>query len=182
MDNLTNSDHYELKVKISDETEMTQVMNAITNVHKMIQRTTKEPKLVQTQVSIFKGQKYRYNDFELLPLNHTQLFQHKMTEEQKLLLFEKLLREDDIELWQKLTLTSDQSFLELLRTFRKEYSENEFEEVSSYRWDQLRNDSPLNLFLVPEATQENIETSTLLESRQVCQYFPFRQATCWQPE
>ena len=98
MDNLTNSDHYQLKVMISNEAELTQVMNAITNVHKMIQGTTKEPKLVQTQISIFKGQKSRYNDFELLPLNHTQLFQHKMTEEQKLLLFEKLLREDDIEL------------------------------------------------------------------------------------
>ena len=67
MDNLTTYDHKQPEDD-DDEPDMTQFVNAITNVPTLIQRKTHKHKLLQTQIPTFKGLKKRYNEFELRAL------------------------------------------------------------------------------------------------------------------
>ena len=60
------------------------------------------PKILQTQVPLFRGNHEKYNEFEHLLLNHLRPHQQKLSEEQKLTFFQSLLRDDAIEFWQSL--------------------------------------------------------------------------------
>ena len=63
LDNLISYEQEQLE-EYDNEPDMTQLMNAITNVPKMIQTNTQKHKLLQTQMPTFKGQKKRSNEFE----------------------------------------------------------------------------------------------------------------------
>ena len=103
MDNLTNNEQ-EQPENDDDEPDMTQLINAITNVPTMIQRNTQKHKLLQTQMSTWKGQRQSYNEFEYLLLNQTRPFRNKITEEEKLHFFTSHLH-DANEFWRTVRVT-----------------------------------------------------------------------------
>ena len=72
----------------------------VTEIHHLrdtMTDTVQHPKILQTQVPLFRGNREKYNEFEHLLLNHLRSHQHKLSEEQKLTYFQSLLRDDAIE-------------------------------------------------------------------------------------
>ena len=108
--------------------------------------TITQPKILQTQVPLFKGNREKYNEFEHLLLSHLQPHAHKLTEEQKLKNFKSLLRDDAIEFWQTLTITTETTLKDILAAFKKEYAKEELSEVSKFKFDQLRYDPTIESF------------------------------------
>ena len=77
----------------------------VTEIHHLrdtMTDTVQHPKILHTQVPLFRGNREKYNEFEHLLLNHLRPHQHKLSEEQKLTYFQSLLRDDAIEFWQSL--------------------------------------------------------------------------------
>ena len=84
----------------SDDVCAPQLTDVITEIHHLRNSMdTHQPKVLQTQVPLFKGVREKYNEFEHLLLNHLRTHAHKLTEEQKLNYFQSLLRDDDFEFW-----------------------------------------------------------------------------------
>ena len=102
--------------------------------------TVQHPKILQTQVPLFRGNREKYNEFEHLLLNHLRPHQQKLSEEQKLTYFQSLLRDDAIELWQSLKMTNQTTLAQVLRYFKKEYAKEDLKEVAKYKFDQMRYD------------------------------------------
>ena len=80
-----------------------QIDDVLTEIHNL--RTTMtdgviQPKILQTQVPLFRGNREKYNEFEHLLKNHLRPHMNKLTEEQKLNYFQSLLRDEAIEFWQ----------------------------------------------------------------------------------
>ena len=114
-DNLANPDHEQAKdceYKAGKE----QLMNAITNVPNLTQRTTQKHKLLRTRALTFKGQKKCYKVFEHLLLNHIRPFQNNISENEKLHISTSLLREKAIESRQFIKVTPDKTVPQLLQT------------------------------------------------------------------
>ena len=65
---------------------------------------------------------------------------NKLTEEQKLNYFQSLLRDEAIEFWQTLKITTETTLQDVLQAFNKEYAKEDLEEVSKYKLDQMRYD------------------------------------------
>ena len=81
-----------------------------------------QTKILQTQVPHFRGNREKYNEFEHLLKNHLRPHMHKQTEEQKINYFQSLLRDDAIDFWQTLKITTETTLTEILQAFIKEYA------------------------------------------------------------
>ena len=108
--------------------------------------TVQHPKILQTQVTLFRGNREKYNGFEHLLLNHLKPHQHKLSEEQKLTYFQRLLRDDAIEFWQSLKITNQTTLANVLRYFKKAYAKEDLKEVAKYNFDQMRYDPSAETF------------------------------------
>ena len=67
-----------------------QTEDIVTEIHHMRDTMTdkvQHPKILQTQVPLFRGNREKYNEFEHLLLDHLRAHQHKLSEEQKLTYF-----------------------------------------------------------------------------------------------
>ena len=69
-----------------------------------------------------------------------------MSEKQKLTYFQSLLRDDAIEFWQSLKLTTQTTLAQVLRYFKKEYAKEDLKEVAKYKFDQMRYDPTAETF------------------------------------
>ena len=114
------------------------IVNEIHHLRDTITDTVQLPKILHTQVPLFRGNRKKYNEFEHLLLNHLRPHQHKLSEEQKLTYFQSLLRDDAIEFWQSLKMTSKTTLAQVLRYFKKEYAKEDLKEVAKYKFDQMR--------------------------------------------
>ena len=63
---------------------------------------------------------------------------NKLTEEQKLNYFQSLHRDDAIEFWQILKINTEATLTDILLAYNKEYAREDLEEVSKYKFDQMR--------------------------------------------
>ena len=133
---------------MSDESipQIADVMTKIHHLRSTMGETLTQPKILQTQVPLFKGNRDKYNEFEHLLLNHLRPHANKLTEEQKLNYFQSLLRDDAIEFWQTLTITTETTLRDILTAFKKEYAKEELSEVSKFKFDQLRYDPATESF------------------------------------
>ena len=126
--------------------QIADVMTEIHHLRSTMGETLTQPKILQTQVPLFKGNRDKYNEFEHLLLNHLRPHAHKLTEEQKLNYFQSLLRDDAIEFWQTLPITTETTLRDILMAFKKEYAKEELSEVSKFKFDQLRYDPTTESF------------------------------------
>ena len=77
--------------------QMGEVMSEIQHLRTTMTDGVIQPKILQTQVPLFRGNREKYNEFEHLLKNHLRPHMHKLTEEQKLNYFQSLLRDDAID-------------------------------------------------------------------------------------
>ena len=75
------------------DNQIDQVMANITDLPRQLHTSQAKTKLLKTQVSVFEGQKEKYNDFENLLLKHITPFQNRLSEEKKLHFFFSQLRD-----------------------------------------------------------------------------------------
>ena len=104
---------------------LTDVMTEVHHLRNSMGDTITQPKILQTQVPLFKGVREKDNEFEHLLLNHLRPHVHKQKEEQKLNFFQSLLIDDAIEFWQTLTITTETTLKDILAAFKKEYAKEE---------------------------------------------------------
>ena len=79
-----------------------------------------QPEILQTQVPLFRRNRDKHNEFEHLLKNHLRPHMKKLTEEQKLIYFQSLLRDDAIEYWQTLKITTETTLTDILAALNKE--------------------------------------------------------------
>ena len=121
----------------------------VTEIHHLrdtMTDTVQHPKILQTQLPLFRGNREKVNEFEHLLLNHLLPHQHKLSEEQKLTYFQSLLRDDAIEFWQSLKMTNQTTLAQVLRYFKKEYAKEDLKEVAKNKFDQMRYDPSAETF------------------------------------
>ena len=94
------------------------IVSEIHHLRDTMTDTVQHPKILQTQVPLFRGNREKYNEFEHLLHNHFGPHQHKLSEEQKLTYFRSLLRDDAIEFWQSLKMTNQTTLAQVLRYFK----------------------------------------------------------------
>ena len=126
-----------------------QYHDIVTEIHHLrdtMTDTVQHPKILHTQVPLFRGNREKYNEFEHLLLNHLRPHQHKLSEEQKLTYFQRLLRDDAIEFWQSLKITNQTTLAQVLRYFKKEYAKEDLKKVAKYKFDQMRYDPTAETF------------------------------------
>ena len=122
------------------------IVSEIHHLRDTMTDTVQHPKILHTQVQLFRGNREKYNEFEHLLLNHLRPHQHKLSEEQKLTYFQSLLRDDAIEFWQSLKMTNQTTLAQVLRYFKKEYAKEDLKEVAKYKFDQMRYDPTAETF------------------------------------
>ena len=81
-------------------------MTEIQNLRTTMTDGVMQPKILKTQVPLFRGNREKYNEFDHLLKNHVRPHMHKLTEEQKLNYFQSLLRDDAMEFWQTMKITT----------------------------------------------------------------------------
>ena len=159
------------------DTSIPQIADVITEIHHLrstMGETLTHPKILQTQVPLFKRTRDKYNEFEHLLLNHLRPHAHTLTEEQKLSYFQSLLRDDAIEFWQTLTITIETTLKNKLATFKKEYEKEELSEVSKFKFDQLRYDPTTESFSTFLANYKKVAKQASGEkAREIVQTFLF---------
>ena len=96
------------------------IVTEINHLRDTMTDNVQHPKILHTQVPLFRGNREKYNDFEHLLLNHIRPHQHKLSEEQKLTYSQSLLRDDAIEFWQSLKITTQTTLAQVLRYIKKE--------------------------------------------------------------
>ena len=74
--------------------QMNQVVSAISSLPAILKRDVTQTKVLHTQVPIFRVSKNKFNEFELLLLNHLRTHQHKITEQNKLHYSQSFLRDE----------------------------------------------------------------------------------------
>ena len=124
----------------TNDPQMDDVMTEIHNLRTTMTDGVIQPKILQTQVPLFRGNRDKYNEFEHLLKNHLRPHMNKLTEEQKLNYFQSLLRDEAIEFWQTLKITTETTLHNVLQAFNKEYAKEDLREVSKYKFDQMRYD------------------------------------------
>ena len=122
------------------EPQMDDVLTEIHNLRTTMTDGVIQPKILQTQVPLFRGNREKYNEFEHLLKNHLRPHMIKLTEEQKLNYIQSLLRDEAIEFWQTLKITTETTLQDVLQAFTKEYAKEDLKEVSKYKFDQMRYD------------------------------------------
>ena len=103
-------------------------------------------KLLQTHVPNFRGTKDKYNEFEHLLLNHFRPFANKITEEDIIHFFQSLLRDEAIDFWQTITISSPTTLQDVLQIFRKEFAKEDMREVARYKWNEDKYDPTTQTF------------------------------------
>ena len=98
-------------------------------------------RLLKTQIATFRGTTNTFNEFEIPLRNHLRPMRNKLTKEAKLHYFRRLLREEAIEFYQSLTITTETTLNDVLTEFRKEFTEDDLQEIARYKWDQTKYDS-----------------------------------------
>ena len=126
--------------------QMGEVMTEIQHLRTTMTDGVIQPKILQTLVPLFRGNREKYNEFEHLLKNHLRPHMHKLMEEQKLNYFQCLLRDDAIDFWQTLKITTETTLTEILQEFSKEYAKEDLKEVSKYKFDQMRYDPTTESF------------------------------------
>ena len=121
-------------------------MTEIHHLRDTMSDNVQHPKILHTQVLLFRGNIKKYIEFEHFLLNHLRPHQHKLSEEQKLTYFQSLLRNDAIEFWQSLKITPQTTLAQVLRYFKKEYAKEDLREVAKYNFDQMRYDPAIEKF------------------------------------
>ena len=127
----------------SNSTE-TALLNAIQDQPRKLQKTN--TKLLHTHVPIFRGTKDKYNGFEHLLLNHFRPIANKITEEDKIHFFQTLLRDEAIDFWQTITISSTTTLQDVLQLFRKEFAKEDMREVARYKWNEAKYDPTTQTF------------------------------------
>ena len=128
------------RAPLTNEPQMDDVLTEIHNLRTTMTDGVIQPKILQTQVPLFRGNREKYNEFEHLLKNHLRPHMNKLTEEQKLNYFQSLLRDEAIEFWQTLKITTETTLQDVLQAFTKEYAKEDLKEVSKYKIDQMRYD------------------------------------------
>ena len=126
--------------------QMGDVMSEIQHLRATMTDGVIQPKILQTQVPLFRGNREKYNEFEHLLKNHLRSHMHILTEEQELNYFQSLLRDDAIDFWQTLKITTETTLTEILQAFNKEYAKDYLKQVSKYKFDQMRYDPTTESF------------------------------------
>ena len=96
------------------------LLNAIKDLPRKLQK--RNTKLLQTHVPNFRGTKDKYNAFEHLLLNHFRLIVNKITEKDKIHFFQSLLRDEAIDFWQTIRISSTTTLQDVLQLFIKEFA------------------------------------------------------------
>ena len=120
------------------------LLNAIQDLPRKLQKTN--TKLLQTHVPNFRGSKDKYNEFEHLLLNHFRPIANKITEEDKIHFFQSLLRDEAIDFWQTITISSTTTLQDVLQLFRKEFAKEDMREVARYKWNEAKYDPTTQSF------------------------------------
>ena len=97
-------------------------------------------RFLNTDVPKFRGARDKYNEFEHLLTNHLRPYQHRVTEEQKLRFFQSLLREDAIEFYQSIRITTETTLTDVLHAFRREFAKEDQQEVARFKFNKLTYD------------------------------------------
>ena len=121
----------------------------LTEIHKLRTSMTDgviQPKILQTQVPLFRGRREKYKEFEHLLKNNIRPHMQKLTEQQKLNYFQSVLRDDAIEFWQTLKINAETTLTAILQAFNKKYAKEDLKEVSEYKFDQMRYDPTVESF------------------------------------
>ena len=113
----------------TNEPQMDDVMNEIHNLRTTMTDGVIQPKLLQTQVSPFRGNREKQNEFEHLLKNHLRPHMNRLTEDQKLNYCQSLLRDEAIEFWQTLKIITETTLQDVLQAFNKEYAKEDLREV-----------------------------------------------------
>ena len=124
----------------TNDPQMDDVMTKIHNLRTTMTDGVIQPKTLQTQVPLFRGNRDKYNEFEHLLENHLRPHMNKLTEEQKLNYFQSFFQDEAIDFWQTLKITTETTLHDLLQAFNKEYAKEDLREVSKYKFDQMRYD------------------------------------------
>ena len=124
----------------TNEPQVDDVLTEIHNLRTTITDGVIQPKILQTQVPLSRGNREKYNEFVHLLKNHLRPHMNKLTEEQKLKYFQSLLRDEAVEFWQTLKITTEATLQDVLQAFNKEYAKEDLKEVSKYKFDQMRYD------------------------------------------
>ena len=75
---------------------------------------------------------------------------NRLTEEAKLQCFKSLLREEAIEVYQGLFITTETTLKDSLKKFRKNFQKDDLKKIPRYKWEQAKHDptaKPLTDFL-----------------------------------
>ena len=120
------------------------LLNAIQDLPRKLQKTN--TKLLQTHVPNFRGTKDNYNEFEHLLLYHFRPIANKITEEDKIHFFQSLLRDEAIDFWQTITISSTTTLQDVLQLFRKEFAKEDMREVARYKWNEAKYDPTTQTF------------------------------------
>ena len=134
--------HTRGRTQFISEPQKDDVMTGIQNLRTTMTDGVIQPKVLQTQVPLFRGNREKYNEFEYLLTNHFRPHMHKLTEEQKLNCFQSMLRDDAIKFWQTLKITTETTLADILQALNKEYAKEDLKEVSKYKFDQMRYYNP----------------------------------------
>ena len=97
---------------------------------------TKNPRLLQTQVQAFRGTKDNFNEFEHLLNKDLRPMNRRLPEEVKLQYFRSLVREEAIEFYQSLTITTETNLNDVLTNFQEEFTNDDLMEIARYKCDQ----------------------------------------------
>ena len=116
--------HHEVRKKL---------LNAIETIPQRIKSATNRTKLLQTHVPNFRGQKDKFVELEHFLLNHLSPLADKIIEENKLQVFQSLLRDEAIEYWQSIQITPVTILKDVLDLFRKEFAKEDLKEVARYK-------------------------------------------------
>ena len=149
------------------------LLNAIETIPQPIKSTTTNTKLLQTHVRNFRGQKDNFVEFEHLHLNHLSPLANKTTEENKLHFFQSLLRDEAIEYWQSIQITSMTTLKDVLDLFRKELAKEDLKEVARYKWDQARYDPTTETFSDFKSLKKTAKQAFVNEADKVIKMFLF---------
>ena len=136
-----DEDDYEDTPVSSTETAL---LNAIQDLPRKLQKTNTE--LLQTHVPNFRGTKDKYNEIEHLLLNHFRPIANKITGEDKIHFFQSLLRDEAIDFWQTITISSTTTLQDVPKVFRKEFAKEDMREDARYKWNEDNYDPTTQAF------------------------------------
>ena len=123
-------------------TEMTDpydhLLDAVTTLPSWIH--TNNPRLLETQLPTCRGTKDNLNEFENLLRNYLHPASIQLTEVAELRYFQSLLREEAIEFYESLTITTETRLNDVLTKFRRESLKEDLKEVARFKSDQANYD------------------------------------------